>query len=419
MLLAGSLAGVAALAGGPLNVRDTGDAYVWSTLPIAYRTDNGPLSATVNETTARGRVQSMFNVWQNVTTSNIAYTRAGFISATAGFSDGDVSTVAEFNAIETDCGNGVQSPIVYDVGATIFIGLGMDETSIIGFAGPCAVNTVAPFQIVSGHAVMNGLFQDGIDNGVDNLEITAAEFDAAFIHEFGHFSGLGHSQINVNCQAFCGADDLAGLPTMFPVLLDVSMGTLSDDDRAWISRLYPQATGGTTFANSYGTITGTVVFSDGLSHAQGVNVIARRVDTGANQDRTNAVSAVSGFKFTANPGQSVTADYLPCSPAASCPPNGFADDNSGGSANGSRQSADIGLFEIPVPAGFAYTVEVESIDPGFNGGSRLGPLDPPVPMPGVAPAPVTTAVVTAGAAVSVGTIVLTGTDPRFDQFEGP
>ena len=406
----------AALAGGPLNVTSTGAPFVWSTAaPIAYRTDNGPLSATVTAAQAQARVLAMFNVWQNVTTANIAYARAGTISNTGVFTDGDVSTVPEYNAVVTDCINVVQSPIIYDAAAVIFTDLGLDATSLIGFAGPCQFNAT---QIVSANAVMNGLFQDGVDSPT-NPELPAALFDATFVHEFGHFSGLDHSQINVNCVAGCVGDELEGLPTMFPFLVDVSMGILSDDDKAWISRLYPQTGAGTTFAGTHGTITGTVFFSDGLSHTQGVNVIARRVDTGANQDRTNAVSVVSGFKFTSNPGQSVTANYLPCTPASSCPPNGFYDDNSGGSFSGSLQSADIGYFEIPVPSGFAYTVELEAIDPNFNAGSSVGPLTPPIPMPGTAPALVTTAVVNANTGISVGGLVLIGTDPRFDQFEGP
>ena len=69
----------AAFAGGPLGVRSTGAPYVWSTAaPIAYRTDNGPLSAIVTEAQARARVLGMFNVWENVSTSNIDYNRAGF-----------------------------------------------------------------------------------------------------------------------------------------------------------------------------------------------------------------------------------------------------------------------------------------------------------------------------------------------------
>ena len=389
------------LAGGPLAVGGTfgvsGQAFTWSTAAaISYRTDNGPLAngtRFISEADARTRVEAMFQVWQDVTTSNITYSRAGFISAVGAFAGGDVNTLAEFDAVEGDCNAGNQSPIIYDADAAIFIALGVDETSVIGFAGPCALSGGGA--IVSGEAVMNGLFQDGDPNPSD---LSDASFDAAFIHEFGHFSGLDHSQINVNCLGGCPADDLLGLPTMFPILVSSTMGSLSDDDIAWISRLYPQTTGGTTFANTHGTITGTVFFTDGMSQAQGVNVIARRVDTGANEDRTNAVSVVSGFRFTSNPGQSVTGT------------------NTGGSSFGSRDPLLIGRFEIPVPAG-DYTVEVESINATFDAGSSVGPLDPPIPMPGTAPAAVGPITVAAGATVTGNDFTLVATDPRFDSFE--
>jgi hypothetical protein len=41
----------------------------------------------------------------------------------------------------------------------------------------------------------------------------------------------------------------------------------------------------------------------------------------------------------------------------------------------------IGYYEIAVPPG-TYTVEVESIFEAFVSGSGVGPLDPPVPIPG-------------------------------------
>jgi hypothetical protein len=395
------LPGSAAIAGGPLHVADNGSPYVWSTAtPIAYRTDNGPLSAIVNEVSAQARVIASFNVWENVTTSNIDYNRAGFISNTGVFTDGDVSTVPEYNAVVAACNTAAQSPIIYDAAAAIFMGLGMDATSIIGFAGPCTFSSIAPFQFGSGEVVMNGLFQDGVTVIPTNPEISAPLFDAAFVHEFGHFSGLDHSQINVNCLGFCSPDDLEGLPTMFPFLEDASQGVLSDDDKAWISRLYPQTGAGTTFANTHGTITGTVFFSDGLSHAQFVNVIARRVDTGLNEDRRSAVSVSSGFKARVSRGNPIN--------------------DSAGDGFGSVSAGDIGLFEIPVPAG-SYTLEVEGIDPAFSGGSNIGgwPYDTVIALPGTAPGPLGPIVVGVGVTVSGNDITLSGTDPRYDQFEGP
>jgi len=388
-----------ALAGGPLLVNADGTAFAWdTTAAIAYRTDDGPLSLTVTEGAARTRVQSMFNVWQNVASAAISYARAGFVNDVGAFTDGDVSTLAEFDAVEGDCGAGNQSPIVYDSDATIFIALGMDETSVIGFAGPCSIDPGAG-QFVSGEAVMNGLFQDGAATPVPDL--TAAEFDATFVHEFGHFSGLDHSQINVNCaSAACGTDDLAGLPTMFPFLVSQTQGVLSVDDIAWISRLYPAA-GGSGFAATHGTITGTVRFSDGESHAQLVNVVARLVDNpgtgGVNESRTTAGASVSGYKFRFFNGNPIN------DPA--------------GDSFGTQTPSHIGLYEISLPPG-NYMIEAETVDAQFSEGSSVGgPIR--IEMPGTAPAPIGPINVTAGATSSGNDVTLIGTDPRFDQFEGP
>lgn len=381
-------------AGGPLLVRGNGLPYAWSTAaPIAYRTDNGPMSTTptgtvvVDEATGRGRVVGMFDVWLAVPTSSIAYARAGFINATGAFNDGDVSTLAEYDAVDADCGNGGQSPVVYDADGSIVSGLGMDVESVIGFASPCSINAS---QFGSGLVVMNGLFQDG-QNAPGNPEIPAQGFDAAIIHEIGHFSGLDHSQINVNCLNVCVGDDLIGLPTMFPFLVTTEQSTLSVDDIAWISRLHPQTTGGTTFAGTHGTISGVVFFSDGQSHAQFVNVIARQLVQG----RRNAVSVISGYRFRAIHGNPLTGD----------PPSPF----------GTVAPGEIGLFEIPVPAG-SYTIEVESVDAQFVDGSSIGGYQ--IAMPGTAPAPIGPIVVTQNAVSSGNDVTLIGTAPRFDQFEG-
>lgn len=385
-----------AAAGGPLGLGADGEPFTWPTgATIQYRTDGGNLSSQVDQTEARARVEAMFQVWEDVASASLSYNRQGTIPNVGAFTDGDVSTAAEYNAVEGACNNGTLSPIVFDVDGSLFEDLGQDS-AVIGFAGPCAVNSSGQF--VSGQAVMNGIFLDGVSNA-DNLELTDAEFDAAFVHEFGHFSGLDHSQINVECATGCNADDLAGLPTMFPFLVSETQRTLSIDDIAWFSRLHP-AGGGGGFAATHGTITGTVYFSDGESQLQYANVIARRVDAGGNEPRRFAVSTVSGYRFRACTPNNIT-DPSP----DFCPPSGSLD------------PALIGLYEIPVPPG-SYTIEVESIDPAFTAGSSVGPSDFPIAMPGTAPTPLGPIAIDAGETSSGHDIVLIGTPPRFDQFEG-
>ncbi|MGH9863699.1 MAG: hypothetical protein ACRD35_09785, partial [Candidatus Acidiferrales bacterium] len=76
-----------------------------------------------------------------------------------------------------------------------------------------------------------------------------------------------------------------------------------------------------------------------------------------------------------------------------------------------------------------YTVEIESIDPGFVAGSRVGPMLTQIPLPGPPeffdgaesatdnPADSTPITVTAGVTVSDNDIVVNGTPDRFDIFE--
>jgi hypothetical protein len=358
-------------AGGPLVVGggnglgNPGQPLTWAQhATINYRVDGGPLSmngATVVFNNAAGvaRVQSLFQTWQNVASASLDIRNAGpilSVPATGGatsFSDGDVSNATEFDAVSRACDQGTQSPIIFDADGNIFDDLGL-PSGVIGFASPCRL---ANGNITSGMAVLNGKFIDTVYSPPNNFELPPDAFDAAFIHEFGHFLGLDHSQINVDCYvSFHSCDNtpsLQGLPTMFPVIMALDQKTLSPDDIAWIHTLYPNG------AANYGLITGRIYFSDGLSQAQGVNVIARSVT----DPSATAVSVVSGFKFTGNPGQSVTGT------------------NTGGSAFGSRDPMLIGYYEIPVLAG-TYTVEVESIDPDFESGSSVGPLSTPIPMPG-------------------------------------
>ena len=412
IVLVGVLGPPPAKAGGPLIVGGIfgpdGQPFTWATgTDIVYRPDRGPLSkndagtVVIRGLAGRQRVADMFQVWEDVTTASI------------GFREGDklvtnIITAAQFNAL-----NCTDNAIVFDPDGSMFIDLGFGS-GVIGFAGPCQVNSLG--RITGGQAALNGRFQDGVDIP-GNPELTTDEFDAAFIHEFGHFSGMDHSQINLDCliAAPCGVDDQEGLPTMFPFLVGDFMKTLATDDIAWISNLYPSG----SFSSNFGTISGTILFSDGTTHAQGVNVIARRVDDSGtptiDESRRIAVSVVSGFLFTDNPGQDVTCLGAICT-------------NLVGSQFGGRDPLLIGRFDLPLPPG-NYTVEVESVFSSFTGGSGVGPLDPPIPSPGPnefwdaaeSDADVTTdsdpVAVTAGITTANIDIILNGTATRFDNFE--
>ncbi len=413
------------LAGGPLVVGGPGFGspgvpFTWNTSsPIQYRVDGGPMSkygssVIVNNATGLSRVQAMFNNWQQAPNAAIQFRYAGPIQATGSFAGGDVQTLADYNAVRGSCNSGTQSPIIFDADGSIVSALGLPE-DIIGFASPCKLDTQSG-HILSGFALMNGRFQDNVDQP-PNYELTSTQFDQAITHELGHFAGLDHSQINqeiLNGSYPCNADDVAGLPLMFPIAfcqarVDAGLPILSPDDQAWIAKLYPAS----TFATAYGKISGYILFSDGITQAQGVNVIARRVDdpnTAANESRRIAVSAVSGFLFTGNPGQNVSGD------------------NKNGDPNGSRDATLIGYYEIAVPPG-DYTIQVESINYSFVGGSSVGPLDPPIIIGPIYeywhsgetafddPSKKETITVGGGQEVNNINVILNGTPARFDQWE--
>ncbi|HMI51154.1 MAG TPA: matrixin family metalloprotease [Candidatus Saccharimonadales bacterium] len=414
----------------------SGAPFVWDTSnPISYRVESGPLSQKANGGTvvidnAHGvtRVQNLFGSWSALTTANLNVSHAGGLLAVGSFpANGDVKTVNDFLAVAgevagqnpdpSSCNGGGQSPIMFDADGSIFDGLGLPP-EVIGFAFACAYNPSSG-KILSAGAILNGRFQDGVNNS-GNFELTSAEFDQAFTHEFGHFLGLGHSQINVdlflkaiNNQSYsCSPDDTAGMPLMFPVIglcpakVTAGVPILGVDDAAWMSKLYPVPSpapaGKSSFSSAYGTISGTVYFSDGVTPAQGVNIIARSKTL----PRRNAVSAVSGYLYTGNPGQLATC-VNPSAPTEDTCSNL-------GDPFGSHDSSLLGHFDIPLPPG-TYTLSVESVFDGFTGGSSVGPLDPPIPAPGTFSS-AGTVTVTAGGTTAFN-ITLQGTQPRFDAFE--
>jgi len=420
----------AARAGGPLLVGGfeglAGVPFTWDpAVPVPYRVDGGPFAAkpggivTVDNTTGLARVQAMFKVWQDVPTASISFSYAGPIQSSAGFTDGNVDTVEEYNAVVASCNSGAQSPFMFDADGSIFYQL-TGESALIGFSGPCLLDP-ATSRFLSGMGMFNGRFRDGINDPYAypaNYEMTAAEMDEVIAHEFGHFIGLDHSQLNpeVLTQPFlnCLVNDLAGLPLMFPYAtcqarVTAGLPMLAPDDLAWLSKLYPETANApptkVPFNTVYGTIRGTILFSDGQTHAQGLNVVAR--DT--LQPKRIGVSVFSGYLFTVYPGQSITGGDNPASPFGSLDP------------------LVVGEYDMLVPAG-SYHVWVKSFSPLLEG-ATFSTLYPPIPNPGSdeywdsaesatdSLTAKTAIVISAGAERRDINIILNGTPPRFDSFE--
>lgn len=350
---------VAAHAGGPVLVGGPsfgidGQPFVWdNTRPIQYRTDSGPLGS-IDNATANTHLQQAFATWTQVPTAAISVQRAGAIE---GVTNGDVKTMADFNNVYGSCTAGTQTPIVYDSDGSLFSQL-LGDSSIIGFTSMCKLSS-------------DGHIQSAILVLTGGAGLSVAEQDKVMIHEIGHVVGLDHSLPGTNPCGTSG-DDISALPMMYYEISGQSK--LTADDKAWISKLYPSS----SYRSVYGTISGRILFSDGQNAVQDVLVSAHPASPNsmAGEDRKTAISSISGYRFTGNLGQPYTADYLACNPASKCP-QGYYGNNVDGDSFGSRQTALVGFYEVPVPAG-SYAVEVS----GLDWGGDIGPINPPLPIPG-------------------------------------
>jgi hypothetical protein len=379
-----------------------GQPYRWNLNPIPYRTDLGLLGSQTNAQ-ANAIVATAFQAWQSVSTANVGLLASGQLTR-----DITSSTFNSFYNSLLNCSDASQPSlaIVYDVDGSIITAMGGDSNSTLGLTETLCVDTQNGY-ITRGWSIMNGRFIDGQPNTQNHQTVTLDQFKTVFTHEFGHLLGLDHSQLNINClTSTCSADDLAGVPMMFPILLDGVSGTLKTDDIAAISTLYPNS----IFAATTGRIQGSVLFSDGITPAQGYNVIARKVG----DPRKTAVACVSGFLFTAASGNTLVPLV-----------GGTRNDNY--SSYGSRDQALLGFYDIPgLPPG-QYSVEVEAINNSgeipFIESSSVGPIGGFYSYQYKIPGTASNLALTVGSGSIVNTntnVIFLGTPQRYDAWEdGP
>lgn len=263
-------------AGGPLYTANN-KAYRYQSNVISYKLDRGSLGV-FGSTQARALANECFKVWGDVATSNVsfAHTEADTLAV-----DVNGTNFLNFTTLDDFKYDGI-NPIIFDSDGAItdeLFGIGASE-SVIGFAGSGDSDNDGDYD--EGEAVLNGLFADGTANS-----FTYDEWKATFVHEFGHFLGLDHTQIGTEFT-----NDAAltiYVPTMYPfaTINDVPLGSLNPDDIAAISALYPEA----GYAATVGSISGTVTRANG-SVVRGANVMA--VSTGADS-LVNRISTVTDY----------------------------------------------------------------------------------------------------------------------------
>ena len=263
---------------GPIFVTGAGTPLRWVAAPVPYRPDKGRLG-DLDNAAATAFVASTFAAWEAVPTAAIRFASAGQLPV-------DVKA-SNYTTYFDRCDG--TSPIIFDHDGSItddLLGVGA-RNAVLGFASPeCGDPDAAT--ITEAVAVLNGRFIDGIA-APNNPEMPIDDYGAVFLHEFGHFFNLDHSQVNLR-EAF-DADDSNddAVPTMFPFLVGGAQAlSLALDDVASVSALYP-APG---FAATTGTIRGRVLRADGEGF-QGAYVIARSLA----DPRRIAVGVASGARY--------------------------------------------------------------------------------------------------------------------------
>ena len=244
-----------------------------------------------------GLVQNALGLWNGVGTSTLRLTAGAPLPVDY--------TAANYGNVFQSISDGI-NPVLFDTDGSIIdsiLGAGQRDY-VLGFAGS-SYYTGGPQagRFIEGRAVINGY-----------LSVSDTTLTIVLAHEFGHFFGLDHAQLD-DSQGLAPANFVL----MYPIAHRTSM-SLHEDDAATVTSLYPAASA----AGTYGRLTGTFTTAGGTP-VLGANLWAR--DT------------VSGKVY------SVVSDYL-------------------------LQST--GYFSLFLPAG-NYTLNAESVQASFNGGSGVGP----------------------------------------------
>ena len=381
------LSPLTAFAGGPKYVAGTsyfnpaamGQPVHWAGGQINYYVDQGPLSGSVTNQQATTMVDAAAALWSAVPTAAVALTDMGPLNEDVSAANIQANSSGQITAPADVTASATNYPL-----AVIFDADGSVINAIIGpnasQPDACQTNGVYVWidnfspdaTIAHGVILLNGLCA----TSADLLEMMKFQIERAF----GRILGLDDSQVNPGALTGGEPGGTLGWPIMQPIsgvcgatggACIPNPGILSYDDIAALNRIYPVTAANLasfpgkqlTAANTI-SIQGKVAFVSGYG-MQGVNVVARPLDSNGNPLYQYTVTAVTGAQFSGNHGNHVS---------------GFSD-SSGNALTmwGSNDSSLQGFFDlsgIPLPPGAtsaSYQVSFEAINPLYILSDSVGP----------------------------------------------
>ncbi|MGD0548409.1 MAG: hypothetical protein ABR991_11355, partial [Terracidiphilus sp.] len=329
-----------AVAGGPkyvagvsfFNPAEAGQPLHWASGQLNYYVDQGPLNSAVTNQQAKAMVDAAAALWSAVPTAGVMLTDKGALNEDVNGANiqigGTGFTVTGEQTSQlgvlTEPADVTPSAAVYPLGVIFdadgsvidaLFGAGVAEQNSCQNNGVYEwIDNVNPNATMT-HAiiVLNGLCA----TNANLLQMMSFELERAF----GRILGLDYAQVNPGATTNGETGGLLGWPVMQPVtgLCGSSGGAcipnptaLRWDDIAALNRIYPiTASNLASFPGKEVTaahtvaIQGTISFKTGAG-MQGVNVVARPLDSNGNPLYPYTVSFVSGSYFNGNHGNPVT-----------------------------------------------------------------------------------------------------------------
>lgn len=376
-----------AFAGGPkyiagasyFNSSVLGQPVRWADGHVSYYVDQGPLNASVSNQQATAMIDAAAAVWSSAPTAGVMLADKGQLNEDVSGSNilaGPNNHIAQPADVAPSAAT-YPVGVIYDADGSVIdslFGAGASQPDACQNNGVWFwIDNITPDAAIA-HAVI--VLNGRCATTPSLLQMMSFQIERAF----GRVLGLDYSQVNPGALTSGNYAAAQAWPIMQPISgacgpaggnCTPNPSALSYDDIAAIDRLYPITAanlaafpGKQLTAVNTVSIQGTISFRTGYG-MQGVNIVARPLDSSGNPLYQYTVSFVSGDYFNGNHGNPVT---------------GYTD-SSGNRLDmwGSSDPFLQGYFDlsgIPLPPGVAsadYQVTFEAVNPLYIYNNSVGP----------------------------------------------